>query len=187
MTFIADARAWARGRSPYWRAVVLAVLAWDGFRHLNDPDAGGIFAGITFGSHELGHLIFAFFGEFMTVAGGSINQLLVPIGAGLLLWYYQDYFGISAAGAWLASSMLDLARYVGDARALELDLVGFGDDPQHDWAYLLGHLNALPDDTSLAQLLRLLAALILLGSLAFGGWLCYEMRRRKGREGESAA
>lgn len=129
-----SAKAWAQGRSPWWRLVLLVVLAWDGLRHFKDPEAGGLFAGITFGVHELGHLVFSFFGEFMGVAGGSLNQLLIPIGAGVLLLYYNDYFGLSAAGAWLSSSLLDLARYVGDARSFDLDLVGFGGDPQHDWA-----------------------------------------------------
>ncbi len=80
-----SAKAWAQGRSPYWRLAVLALLGWDGLRHLRDPEAGGLFAGITFGSHELGHLLFGFLGEFMGVAGGSLNQLLIPIGAGVLL------------------------------------------------------------------------------------------------------
>lgn len=177
MNLITDAQQWAAGKSASWRVVVLAVLAWDGFRHLHDPDAGGLFAGITFGSHELGHLVFAFFGEFMAVAGGSLNQLLIPVGAGVLLYYYKDYFGISVAGLWLASSLLDLARYVGDARAFDLDLVGFGGDPQHDWAYLLGRLDALPYDTRIAAGLRVVALGCFLLSLGYGLWLCLAMRR----------
>jgi hypothetical protein len=174
---LAKAKAWARGRSPYWRLAVLALLGWDGLRHLRDPEAGGLFAGITFGVHELGHLVFSFFGEFMGVAGGSLNQLLIPIGAGALLYYYNDYFGLSAAGAWLSSSLLDLARYVGDARSFDLDLVGFGGDPQHDWAYLLGRFGALQYDTRIANGLRLLALICLLVSLGYGLWLCMIMRR----------
>lgn len=177
MTFLADSKAWAKGRSPYWRLVILAVLGWDGLRHLRDPDAGGLFAGITFGVHELGHLIFAFFGEFMAVAGGSLNQLLIPVGAGLLLYYYEDFFGIAAAGAWLSSSLLDLARYVADSRVFELDLIGFGGDPEHDWAYLLGRFNVLQYDTRIAAGLRILALVGLLLSLGYGLWLCLSMKR----------
>jgi len=177
MPFFSDARVWAQVRSAWWRLLLVAVLAWDGLRHLRDPEAGGIFAGIIFGTHELGHLFFGFLGEFMGVAGGSLNQLLIPIGAGALLYYYKDYFGISAAGAWLSSSLLDLARYVGDARAFDLDLVGFGGDPQHDWAYLLGRFGALQYDTRIANGLRLLALICLLVSLGYGLWLCMIMRR----------
>jgi hypothetical protein len=176
--FFAEAASWAEGRWWQWRAPLLLFLAWDGQRHLKDPDAGGLFAGITFGVHEFGHLLFAFFGEFMTVLGGSLNQLLIPVGAGLLLYHYRDYFGIAVAGTWLSSSLLDLARYIGDARAQELDLVGFGEDPQHDWAYLLGRLGALRHDLQLAAVTRGVAVLILLLSLAFGVWLCVRMATR---------
>lgn len=173
--FSAEAKEWARGRWWQWRAALLLFLAWDGLRHLRDPDAGGLFAGITFGVHEFGHLLFAFFGEFMTVAGGSLNQLLIPVGAGVLLYHYRDYFGIAVAGTWLSSSLLDLARYIGDARAQELDLVGFGEDPQHDWTWLLGQFNALGSDTRIAGITRGVGLVVLLASLGFGTWICLQM------------
>lgn len=155
---------------------MLGVLAWDGFRHLRDPEAGGLFAGITFGVHELGHMVFAFLGEFMGIAGGSLNQVLIPLGAGALFYHYRDYFGISGAGAWLASSLLDLARYVADARSFDLDLVGLGEDPQHDWAYLLGRFDILGYDTRIAAVIRAIALVCLLGTLLYGAWLCSRMR-----------
>lgn len=183
--FFAAAREWAQGRWWLWRAALLLFLAWDGVRHLRDPDAGGIFGGITFGVHEFGHLLFAFMGEFMTAAGGSINQLLIPIGAGALMYHYRDYFGIAVAGTWLGSSMLDLARYIGDARAQELDLVGFGEDPQHDWAYLLSQLNALASDTAIAAITRGLAVIVLLVSMGFGVWVCLQMGTRRSETGRA--
>lgn len=184
--FLADAAKWAEGRWWQWRAPLLLFLAWDGQRHLRDAEAGGLFAGITFGVHEFGHLLFAFFGQFMTVLGGSLNQLLIPIGAGALLWHHRDYFGIAVAGTWLSSSLLDLARYIGDARAQELDLVGFGDDPQHDWAWLLNRFGALQHDLQLAAAARAAAALLLLLSLAFGAWLCVRMAGRASSEPDTA-
>jgi hypothetical protein len=172
-----DVRAWAAGRQWWWRALLLAFFAWDGIRHLRDPEEGGIFAGITFGVHEFGHLLFAFGGEFLTALGGSLNQLLIPIGAIALMFYYRDYFGIAIAGTWLSSSMLDLARYVADARSQELDLVGFGEDPQHDWGYILGEWGMLSADHRIAALLRLIALLTLLASVGLGAWICSLMTR----------
>ena len=183
--FFADARAWAAGRWWPWRLALLLFLAWDGLRHLQDPDAGGLFAGVTFGVHEFGHLLFAFFGEFMTALGGSLNQLLIPVATAGLLLHYRDYFGIAVAGTWLGSSMLDLARYIGDARAQELDLVGFGEDPQHDWAYILSELHGLPYDTRIAGGMRALAFVVLLVSLGFGAWVLLQMTGERGAEGRS--
>jgi hypothetical protein len=175
VTFFHEAAEWSRGRWWQWRAALLCYLAWDGIKHLRDPEAGGIFAGITFGVHEFGHLLFAFFGEFMTIAGGSLNQLLIPIATGVVLYHYRDFFGITAAGAWLASSLMDLARYIGDATSFDLDLIGFGEDAQHDWAWLLGRLDGLGHASQLATITRGAGAVVLLASLVFGAWLCVRM------------
>jgi len=176
--FFAQAAAWCNGRWWQWRVPVLLFLAWDGRRHLVDPDAGGLFAGITFGVHELGHLIFAYFGEFMAVLGGSLNQLLIPVACMALFYHYRDFFGIAGAGAWLASSLMDLARYIGDATSFDLDLVSFGENGQHDWAWLLGHTGLLQYHAGLAHATRAAGFLVLLGSLLFGGWLCIKMLAR---------
>jgi len=185
--FLAEAKAWAEGRWWQWRVALLLLLAWDGFRHLRDPEAGGLFAGITFGVHEFGHMLFALFGEFMTAAGGSINQLLIPVGAGALLYHYRDFFGIAVAGTWLSSSLMDLARYIGDARAQELDLVGFGEDPQHDWWYLLQQFNATGSDTRIAAITRGLGVIVLLGSMLFGTWISLQMAVRRSEVGNGQA
>ncbi len=180
---IADIREWAIGRWWWWRALLLLFFAWDGLRHLRDPEEGGIFAGITFGVHEFGHLLFAFGGEMLAVLGGSLNQLLIPIGAIALMFYHRDYFGVAIAGTWLSSSLLDLARYVADARSHDLDLVGFGEEPMHDWGYLLGEWGLLPADHRIAAGLRLAALVVLLGSTAFGAWVCWMIKGEEGGKG----
>lgn len=177
--FLTESAQWATGRWWWWRAALLLGLLWDGRRQHIDPEAGGLFGGITFGVHEFGHLLFAAFGEFMAVAGGSLNQLLLPVLAGVLMYHYRDYFGIAVAGAWLASSMVHLSRYIADARAGELDLVSFGEDAVHDWTWLLGRFGALAYDQQLAGLVRAGGALVLLVSAAYGAWLCLVMARRR--------
>jgi hypothetical protein len=174
-----DARAWCGTRRWEWRLALLGVLGWDAWRHLSHPDQSGLFGGITFGAHELGHLVFRLFGEFMMVAGGSLFQVLLPLGAGALLLAQRDYFGLSAAGAWLGSSLLDLARYVGDARQFDLDLVGFGEGSRHDWAWLLSRLGLLPQDTRIAATIRACAVVALAVSLVWGLQLCVWMGRAR--------
>jgi hypothetical protein len=162
--------AWTR-LGPYWRLPLLIWLGWTGWRHLTDPDYWSIFSGIIFGSHEFGHLFFAFMGQFMGVAGGSLMQLLVPIGAGVLLLARRDYFGASAAGCWLSFSLSNLAVYVGDAVAQELPLVSFSSDGgEHDWFYLLDHFNALGYDLQLALVIRRISLLVLAASFLTGLW-----------------
>ena len=175
--FLQQARLWATGRWWQWRIPLLLYLAWDARTHLQDPESRGLFGGVTFGVHEFGHLLFAFLGEFMAVAGGSLNQVLIPVATAVLFYHYRDFFGIAVAGTWLASSLFDVAVYIADARSFDLDLVSFGENAVHDWAWLLGRLHLLPYDLRIAAFTRGIGVLILIGSLLFGSWLCLQMGR----------
>src|SRR5262249_48334010 len=137
LNFWDDAMDWCLGRRWIGRAPILIYLAYAGVQHTRFIYYNSIFGGITFGIHELGHVIFSFLGQFMMVAGGSLAQLLAPIAAGLILLRQRDYFGLSVAGSWLSFSMYNLATYIADARMQELPLLGLTNDPLHDWHYLL--------------------------------------------------
>lgn len=177
----ADAAAWAgEGRTWPLRAALLAVLAWLGWRHLTDPDYGSIFSGITLGVHELGHLVLSPLGHWLGTAGGSLMQVLAPVAVAYGFLRQRDYFAIAVAGAWESMSLSTLAVYVADARAQALPLVSpFSGDPEHDWNYLLASVGMLAWDTRLAALVRLLAFLVLAGSVGGGAWLCVRMARSR--------
>ena len=87
----ADAARWCQGRWFIWRLPVLLYLALAGFQNFRDPFYWHIFAGITLGIHELGHVIFGFAGEFISVAGGSLAQLAAPVISALLFLRQRDY------------------------------------------------------------------------------------------------
>ena len=158
-----------RGRFWQLKLLLLAYLAYAGVRHLTDPDFASIFSGVTFGVHELGHLVFAFFGEWISAAGGSLAQVLLPVGAALLFLRQRDRFGVAVCGAWLAMSLANLAVYIGDARAEALDLVSFSPEGAvHDWNYLLGSLRLLEHDTQIAGFVRAIGWLLLAGSIGGG-------------------
>ena len=170
--------AWATGRMWWPRALVLAYLAWAGWRHYSDPEYGSIFSGLTLAIHELGHVIFGPFGEWLGVAGGSSAQLAGPLAVVLIMLRQRDYFGVAVGGAWLSMSLSNLAVYIGDARAEELPMVSLGGgDPIHDWNYLLGSLHLLPKDTAIAGLVHFAALASLVLSVLLGAWLCRVMAR----------
>jgi hypothetical protein len=155
-----------------WRVPLLLWLGWTGWRYLVDPDYWSIFSGIIFGSHEFGHLFFAPFGALLMVAGGSLMQLLVPIGAGALLVARRDWYGTAVAGCWLSFSLSNLAVYIGDAVAQELPLVSFSPDGGgHDWYYLLNRFNLLSYDLHIAMLTRRLAFAVLAAAFLWGLWI----------------
>jgi hypothetical protein len=92
--------------------------------------------------------------------------------------HYRDWFGVAMCGLWLASSFADLAPYIADARAMDLDLVSFSEDGAiHDWSYLLGKAGLLRKDQVIARIDRFAGFLVLVASLAFAGWLLQLMKR----------
>ena len=179
--FLSDAEEWARGRMWIPRAILLLYLVYADFRFLRDPLSSTMFSGITFAFHEMGHVIFNFAGHFIGSLMGSGMQVLIPIVVVIIFLRQPDYFGAAVGAFWLSFSLFELANYVADARAMDLPLVGFTDDPEHDWHYLLGTLGLLNFDTTLAFLIRVAATLTGLAALAFAVWLLLVMARSKGR------
>lgn len=174
---LAEARDWARGRMWIPRAILLLYLVYADFRLFHDPESSTMFSGITLAFHEMGHLLFGFMGHFIGSLMGSGTQVLIPILVMVLFYKQQnDFFGVAVGGFWLSFSLFELARYVGDARAMDLPLVGFSSDPEHDWNYLLGTMHMLPLDTTLAFLIRVVAFAVGVASLAFAVWLLNAMR-----------
>jgi hypothetical protein len=163
------------------RAILLAYLVYADFRFLRNPLSSTWFSGITLAFHEMGHLLFSFAGHFIMSLMGSGMQVLVPIIVIIIFLRQPDYFGVAVGGFWLSFSLFELANYVADARAMDLPLVGFSDDPEHDWHYLLGTVGLLKLDTAFAFLIRVTATLTGVASLALAVWLLMIMIRTKGR------
>lgn len=180
----ASVEEWCKGRHWQWRAALLALLAWQAARPLSEAEASHLFRGITFGAHEFGHLFFSFGGEWMSIAGGSLMQLLVPVGAAaaMVATPRKDWFGAVACGTWLSASIADLAPYIADARAEELDLVSFSPDGAiHDWNYLLARAGLLGSDAALGRGAKFMAACVLAATVAAAAWM-FTMMARSARE-----
>jgi len=132
--------------------------------------------------HEAGHVLFMLFGQFLTVAGGTLGQLIMPaVLCGALLWK-RDPFG-AAIGLWLFGvSVLDVAPYVYDAKVPQLMLLGgrTGEDGGHDWIHLLSTLGLLERSQGIGWFLHKLGAIVVLLALAWAAWLLWQQRSRLG-------
>lgn len=162
------------------QAVLLVPLAWVSLGYLGDglqrsqraaSWAQGLLENADLVFHEAGHWIFGFLGiDLLTVAGGSLMQLLVPaVCAWAFLTRHPDPFAATFATWWTGQSLTSLAPYVADARAQRLVLLGGvtgADRPgYHDWNNLLGRLGLLPLDTALGWLAHLCGLLLMFGAL----------------------
>jgi hypothetical protein len=124
--------------------------------------------------HEAGHVLFMPFGHFMTVLGGTLGQLLIPlIACAALLIKNRDAFGASAGLWWLAQSVMDTAPYINDARDLRLTLLGGGtgqDRPGvHDWENILLDLNLIEHERGIALAADRLGELLMIIAFVWGG------------------
>lgn len=176
----ADAEEWTEGRSAPARLPLLLYLLYAGIRHVLDPMYRSWFAGITLIFHEMGHIIFSLFGHTIMILGGTIMQLLVPTAAALyLLLRQRDYFGVSVGGAWLSYSLWEMATYMADANKDALALVGFGDNPKHDWGTLFTEWHVLNSCDTIATTVRVLAFAVWAASMALALWVCWQMWSRR--------
>ncbi len=106
--------------------------------------------------HESGHPIFGLLGwETLAILGGTLMQLLVPLLVAGSFVLKRQPAGFAFGLFWAAQNLLNIARYMADARAGLLPLVGGG---EHDWTELFGRWGCLPRDTAIA------------GAVAFLGW-----------------
>jgi hypothetical protein len=118
--------------------------------------------GVNLALHEGGHLIFAAFGQTLQVLGGTIGQLFFPIACAASFAHRKQIFEAAVCGVWAAESLMYTARYLGDARAQALPLVG---GHLHDWNYLLSEAGLLQQSEALGTVLHVLASLAAVASL----------------------
>ncbi len=134
--------------------------------------------------HEAGHVFFRVFGRFMTAAGGSMMQLLVPLICLLtFILKTRDTFGASVSLWWLGENFIDLGPYINDARDLKLVLLGGitgkDVDDYHDWEFILRKLGLLEYDHFIARTSHLFGALLMIGALLWGGFLLIRQFRNR--------
>jgi hypothetical protein len=131
------------------------------------PAGGGVLAFvhlIDLVFHEAGHVIFGFFGRFLGVLGGSLNQVLIPaLCTGYFLWHRQ-----TAAAAvtlfWTGESLADVAIYVADGREMALPLLAEG--LTHDWNWILSELSLRNQALPLGRAVFAVAVLVLASAIA---------------------
>ncbi len=114
--------------------------------------------------HEAGHLIFGLLGETLGLYGGTLGQLVFPTIAVVAFWRRDEIAGMALGWIWLFENGLNISRYMADARAQALPLVGGG---EHDWFNILSRWHALHADTMIA---RLVAVLCWAGILGVWAW-----------------
>lgn len=115
--------------------------------------------------HEAGHLFFGILGKTTGLYGGTLGQLVFPVLVTVSFLRRGRVMAAALGMLWLCQNLINIARYMADARAQQLPLVGGG---IHDWVVILSNHGLLSRDTQLAAWL---VGLAWTGMLVVAAWL----------------
>ena len=154
-------------------AALVAIIAYATAR-LRNPEYWDPLDDLDLAVHEAGHLVFSGFGETLTILGGSAFQVMVPLAFVAYFARTKQRYAAAVTMTWVGVNLLNGARYIGDARAQLLPLLG-GEDSIHDWWYLLINWDLLPRDTAIARWVHFFGVVAFLTSV-LGGFMTLRSR-----------
>jgi hypothetical protein len=170
----------------YGRAVLLAAITFYGVKlALMDIPAWEMASSLIHlpmvPIHEFGHVLFRPFGEFMTLLGGSLFQVLLPlIFGGIFVVKNRDPFAASVMLWWAGVAVMDVAPYVYDAfKPVHVLLTGrTGDNGAHDFIDVLGDLGLLHKAQPIGRGVHAFGFVMMVAALAWGAWLVWQQHLR---------
>ena len=101
--------------------------------------------------HEAGHPIAGIFSSRLETYGGTLGQLTFPVLLAVSFWRKGLALSFAASVIWFFENWLNIARYMADARVMELPLLGGGD---HDWNTIFTRWNVLQYDLDIAGMVK---------------------------------
>lgn len=156
------------------RAHVVGVAAFTSlllaFLLAGDPGWTPILDSANLAFHEVGHVAYGAFGATAGLYGGVLGQLTFPLVTLVAFAVRREAVGVAVGGIWAAQNLFNIARYMADARAQELPLVGGG---EHDFWNIFARWGVLPRDLVIASVTR---GLGWLGIALALGWLLWRFR-----------
>ena len=89
--------------------------------------------------HEPGHLIFGLFGEFVQFLGGTLMQIILPLGIAIAFLYKGQKYLSQIFFFWLGHNFINISVYVDDANKMKLRIIGGA----HDWNWILNKVGMI--------------------------------------------
>jgi hypothetical protein len=126
--------------------------------------------------HEAGHIVFAIFGTFMGVLGGSLMQVLLPLVGALSMLLRKRATIAAAVCVWCSGvGFVDVAPYIYDAQSPKLMLTSgaTGRDSFHDWRFLLDAFDWVRFSKPFGMLAYWIGIAIMLLALSWGAYIMH--------------
>ena len=125
--------------------------------------------------HEAGHPFVGIFNSRLETYGGTLGQLTFPVVLAISFWRKGEALAFAAAVIWFFENFLNIARYMADARALQLPLLGGGD---HDWNTIFTRWNVLQYDLDIAGTVKFIGWAGMFAAVLWVGWRWWRDRKR---------
>lgn len=154
-------------------AILFVYFIWIAF----DPMQGSFLDLVDLPIHEAGHLLFAPLGQFLSVAGGSLFQVIMPVAFVVYFWKQEQFYSGAIVLFWVGQSLINVFVYANDAVVMQLVLLGGltgSEGSFHDWNYLLTTLGMLDWTTEVAGLIRVTGTLTILAAAALSVYHSFE-------------
>jgi hypothetical protein len=143
--------------------VFLVYFLWIAY----DPMRGSFLDLVDLPIHEAGHLLFRPFGEFMSVAGGSLFQVILPAMFVAYFVWNEKYYSAAIVLFWVGQSILNVFVYAADAVVMQLVLTSGYTGTEgsfHDWNYLLAQTGLIGSTKTVAGIIRALGTLVIIAA-----------------------
>jgi hypothetical protein len=127
-------------------------------------------------------MLFGYLGnETIMVWGGTIMQLLVPLGLSIAFAWRGQTAGAIFCLFFFFENLIGIALYMGDARDKAIPLVSPGvasdEVTGHDWEYIFSHLGLLEHDRQIGAFTRVLGWIGMLSVVMLLVWLLVRERQ----------
>ncbi len=120
----------------YWSSYLLSVAA---FYFLLNRGAYTFLDLIDLFIHETGHLLFGLFGEFIQFLGGTLMQIILPLGVAIAFLRKGNRYLSQIFFFWLGHNFINISVYVDDANKMNLRIIGGA----HDWNWILNKIGLI--------------------------------------------
>lgn len=130
---------------PLMKAAVVLTLFYSAVLQLFHFQTWWFIQNVNLIFHEAGHILLLPFPHFITLIGGSLFEIGIPLSVTLYFIATQRMFSAACASWWLTTACLSVAIYAADAQERALPLITKNID-HHDWFNILDILHLLKYD-----------------------------------------
>lgn len=154
-----------------WSGLILTSAAFIYFaRAMNTgPDNWHVIDNANLIFHEAGHTLFMWAPYWLEIAGGSLFQVLLPLGLSAYSFWKRQPLAGAVMLMWAGQSCANVSVYMADALKQQLPLIA--DGAIHDWNHLFASYGLLRHTALLAGSVKILGWLSLLIGFGLGCWV----------------